>query len=76
MTCKDCQHYDVCNNFDPRTMKKRLALGDGYICKNFRVRCCQCRYWTGNDYDGCCLANGLITRYANDYCSYGERSDT
>ena len=39
------------------------------------VRCKDCQYWTGEDYDGCCIKNGLATRYANDYCSYGERKD-
>ena len=39
------------------------------------VRCKDCQYWTGEDYDGCCIRNGLATRYANDYCSYGERKD-
>ena len=39
------------------------------------VRCKDCQYWTGKDYDGCCIKNGLATRYANDYCSYGERSE-
>ena len=37
------------------------------------VRCKDCVYWTGKDYDGCCIKNGLATRYAKDYCSYGER---
>lgn len=39
------------------------------------VRCKDCKYWTGKDYDGCCIKNGLATRYANDYCSYGERRE-
>lgn len=39
------------------------------------VRCKDCQYWTGKDYDGCCIKNGLATRYANDYCSYGERKE-
>ena len=39
------------------------------------VRCKDCMYWTGKDYDGCCIKNGLATRYANDYCSYGERRE-
>jgi hypothetical protein len=37
------------------------------------VRCKDCMYFTGKDYDGCCIKNGLATRYANDFCSYGER---
>ena len=37
------------------------------------VRCMDCVYWTGKDYDGCCIKNGLATRYAKEYCSYGER---
>ena len=37
------------------------------------VRCKDCKYWTGKDYDGCCINNGLATRYANDFCNCGER---
>ncbi len=37
------------------------------------VRCKDCKLWTGKDYDGCCIKNALATRYANDFCSYGER---
>lgn len=36
------------------------------------VRCKDCKYWTGKDYDGCCIKNGLATRFANDFCSNGE----
>ena len=39
------------------------------------VRCKDCLYWTGKDYDGCCIKNGLATRYAKDYCSYAERKE-
>ena len=39
------------------------------------IRCKHCQYWTGKDYDGCCIKNGLATRYANDFCSYGERKE-
>lgn len=39
------------------------------------VRCKDCKLWTGKDYDGCCINNGLATRYATDYCSYGERRE-
>lgn len=39
------------------------------------VRCKDCQYWTGKDYDGCCIKNGLATRFAKEYCSYGERKD-
>jgi hypothetical protein len=35
MTCKDCLHYDVCNSYNPRFMKDRLKLGDGYICEKY-----------------------------------------
>ena len=37
------------------------------------VRCKDCKWWSGKNYDGCCLKNGLATRYANSYCSDGER---
>ena len=37
------------------------------------VRCKDCMYWIGKDYNGCCVKNGLATRYAKDYCSYGEK---
>lgn len=37
------------------------------------VRCKDCLFWTGKGYDGCCVKNGLATRMANDFCSYGER---
>ena len=44
------------------------------------VRCKDCVYWDGRGYDGRCegYANGLIRDYTNfdDFCSYGERSDT
>lgn len=36
-------------------------------------RCKDCAYWTGKDYDGYCIKNGLATRFANDFCSGGER---
>lgn len=39
------------------------------------VRCKDCKFFTGKDYDGCCIKNGLATRYAYDYCSYGERKE-
>lgn len=39
------------------------------------VRCKDCKYFTGKDYDGCCIKNGLATRFAKDYCSYGERKE-
>ena len=39
------------------------------------VRCKECKYFTGKDYDGCCIKNGLATRYLNDFCSYGERKE-
>lgn len=39
------------------------------------LRCKDCMYWTGEDYDGCCIMNGLATRYAKDYCSCGERKE-
>jgi hypothetical protein len=39
------------------------------------VRCKDCQYWTGNDYDGCCIKNGLSTRFAKDFCSHGERKE-
>lgn len=39
------------------------------------VRCKDCKMWRGNDYDGCCIKNGLATRMANDFCSYGERKE-
>ena len=37
------------------------------------VRCKDCKHWKGRDFDGCCIMNGLATRIANDFCSYGER---
>ena len=39
------------------------------------VRCKDCKYWTGRDFDGYCTTNGLSTRKANDFCSYGERKE-
>jgi hypothetical protein len=44
------------------------------------VHCIDCVYWDGNGYSGRCEApsNGLVRDYTNydDFCSYGERSDT
>ena len=37
------------------------------------VRCKDCQHFTGKAYDGYCIANSLATRYANDFCSNGER---
>ena len=39
------------------------------------VRCKDCIFWTGGDYSANCIANGLKTRYANEYCSRGKRRE-
>ena len=40
---------------------------------NVVVYCNECKYWTGKDYDGDCIKNGLATRMKDDFCSYGEK---
>ena len=37
------------------------------------VRCMNCQFWTGTNYDGCCKKSGDVIRYALDFCSRGER---
>lgn len=41
-TCKDCLHYEVCNEYFPRFMKERLKLGEGWVCVKFHNKCENC----------------------------------
>ena len=37
------------------------------------IKCKECQYWIGDDYDGCCTQSRLATKYAHDFCNYGKR---
>ena len=81
MTCRDCIHYFVCSSSGGEIYSNEQKLRDD--CSSFMradnteevVRCKECKFWTGKDYDGCCIKNGLSTRFSKDYCSYGERRE-
>ena len=67
---KACDNSENCpHRVTLEEAKKKLLSSDVVAV----VRCMDCVYWTGKDYDGCCIKNGLATRYAKEYCSYGER---
>lgn len=53
-----------------------IALEDAPDADVVELVCCKdCKYWHGKDYDGVCFRCGLATRYANEFCSRGERKD-
>ncbi len=73
MTCKDCVHFDICDAADSVEYDDMKAN-----CPHFTnkadfvevVRCSQCKYWNNGD----CYR--LELSLPDDFCSYGERSDT
>ena len=79
MTCKDnCLHYEVCLT---AFSSKGMYLGDDAekmeCFKNKAdfadvVRCKDCKHYSGGRF---CF-HFTDTVLADDYCSYGERSDT
>lgn len=64
--CETCQANKVCDH-----NKYAYETCGNYIPEI--VRCKNCQYWTGTDFDGVCIALGLMTTYANNYCSKGEQ---
>jgi hypothetical protein len=86
-TCKDCLHYEACKNIYEIVFgdnKKYTFTGKCYLFKNKAdfvevVRCKDCKYWVEEkDFGMFCSHWGstLTESQADDFCSYGERSDT
>lgn len=73
MTCKDCIHYKVCHT---------LEFEDCVCFKNKAdfvevVRCKDCKHWIWwADEKRCSCDLHHIRTHRDDFCSYGERSDT
>ncbi len=87
-TCKDCIHVKVCDDL----IAYGLPWEDGKYpadewCDRFKnkadfvevCRCRDCKYWVEEkDFGMFCSHWGstLAESQADDFCSYGERSDT
>lgn len=80
MTCKDCIYYEVC----PLGLAIKAKTG---ICLKFKnkadfvqvVRCKDCKFRKTNDcamYYECDCGSQEDWENNNDFCSYGQRSDT
>ena len=78
MTCKDCVYFEVC----PLGLAIKGKTG---ICLKFKnkadfvkvVRCKDCRFNKLTDFTGerACIKQCAYKK-PDDFCSYGERSDT
>lgn len=82
-TCSDCLYYEVCQNryswLDQEDNTKYIT------CEKFKnkadfvevVRCVECRY-ASKCTDGyyACKVDHRLAHDEDDFCSYGERSDT
>ena len=81
--CKDCIHFEVCHPYTEPDESFPEVGG----CKGFKnkadfvevCRCKDCKYWVEEkDFGMFCSHWGstLAESQADDFCSYGERSDT
>jgi hypothetical protein len=76
-TCRECLYYDVC----PLGLAIKGSTGTCLKFKNKAdfvevVRCGDCKHFCFDNGGMCQGKNGLIIAYKDQYCSYGERSDT
>lgn len=69
--CKECIHYYVCRD----VYKDRLRCADFKNKADFVevVRCKDCKHYDGK---WLCSIGGVPSRKKDDFCSYGERSET
>lgn len=82
MTCKDCVHYEVCEDLRYGDISNCNVKDCGGFFKNKAdfvkvVRCRECIYY----FPPFCnrprnKPNHTHCFLTNDFCSYGERSDT
>ena len=85
MTCKDCAHYDVCQDIRYGDITNCPANKCGGFFKNKSdyeevVHCKDCQAWKRNigfvdSPNGHCFYLDMDTN-GFDYCSWGERRDT
>ena len=82
MTCKDCIHVDVCEEWHEQEMQRACYYGEYFKNKaDFVevVRCEKCGHYEphGNGKKGICRHPKVRTYIKNntDFCSYGERKE-
>ena len=90
MTCKDCIHVDVCEEWHNQEMQRACYYGEYFKNKaDFAevIRCKDCKHFYAYTYNGkvlrmeCRLRSlgggiGTVTLESeNDFCSYGERKE-
>jgi len=82
-SCNECDRYSLNIIFDcyPDEYGED-SEGEKIICPLSEidlVRCGECKYWVSakNEWNGYCEneVDAFNTFYANDFCSYGERSN-
>jgi hypothetical protein len=87
MTCKDCIHYEVCEDLRYGDISNCNVKDCGGFFKNKAdfvevIRCKDCKHY---DYGRCSKISYIMDGYyqgsfevkkPTDFCSYGERSDT
>ena len=87
--CKDCVHYETCSEWNKKFIDLRIK--EQSVCNRFKnkadfvevVRCKDCKKWTKEHTCKEFTADrsplrGKVTFVTepDDFCSYGERSDT
>ncbi len=90
MTCEDCIHVDVCEEWHEQEMQRACYYGEYFKNKaDFVevVRCKDCKYFYADTYASKVLRRECRLRSIgngigcvrldgeNDFCSYGERKE-
>lgn len=72
-TCKDCVHYDICNDLGKVLSKIFNAIiTEDSVCEHFKPKCRECKFYNVHRLE--CrhpYHNGLF--FIAGFCSYGER---